>query len=87
MQEKFCQSCGMPMENDELYGTEANGSKSVDYCKYCYESGAFTEPDCTLEEMIESVAAIMVTDFGFSADDANAQCNEGIPTLKRWKKA
>ena len=40
MEEKYCQSCGMPMGiNDELYGTEVNGSKNNDYCKYCYEQG------------------------------------------------
>ena len=88
MQEKFCESCGMPMgETDEMYGTESNGSKSVDYCSFCYENGAFTNPNLTLEEQIESVAALMVKDFGFSPEDAMEQCKEGIPTLKRWKIA
>jgi len=47
----------------------------------------FTNPDSTLEEMIESVAAVMVKDFGFSPEDAMEQCKEGLPTLKRWKTA
>ncbi|MCL2579933.1 MAG: zinc ribbon domain-containing protein [Oscillospiraceae bacterium] len=86
MQERFCESCGMPMgETDEMYGTEANGSKSVDYCQNCYDSGTFTDPNITLEGMIETVAAMMVESFGFSPEDAKEQCNEGIPTLKRWK--
>ena len=88
MQEKFCESCGMPMgETDEMYGTESNGSKSLDYCKYCYDKGEFTNPGLSLEEQIEEVAAIMVKDFGFSVEDAKEQCNEGIPKLKRWKTA
>jgi len=88
MQEKFCESCGMPMgETDEMYGTELDGSKSKDYCKSCYDNGAFTNPNGTLEEMIESVSALMVKDFGFSAEDAKEQCNEGIPALKRWRTA
>jgi hypothetical protein len=88
MQEKFCESCGMPMgETDEMYGTEVNGSKSPDYCKFCYDSGAFTNPNITLEEQIESVADIMVKEFGFSVEDAKQQCNEGIPNLKRWRSA
>ncbi|MDR0311088.1 MAG: zinc ribbon domain-containing protein [Acidobacteriota bacterium] len=88
MQEKFCESCGMPMgETADMYGTEANGSKSADYCKYCYDNGAFTNPNSTLEEMIESVTAIMVKDYGFSLEDAKEQCNGGIPNLKRWKTA
>jgi len=88
MQEKFCESCGMPMgETDEMYGTESNGSKSADYCKGCYDKGVFTNPNITLEEQIEAVAAVMVNDFGFSPEDAKEQCKEGIPTLKRWKTA
>ena len=87
MQENFCQSCGMPMgETSEMYGTESNGSKSTDYCKNCYDNGAFTNPNCTLEEQIEFVTAVMVKNFGFSSEDARKQCNEGIPHLKRWKK-
>jgi len=86
MNEKFCQSCGMPMgETDEMYGTESNGSKSTDYCKYCYDNGVFLQPDVTLEETIEIISTMMVKDFGFSPEDAKKQCNEGIPNLKRWK--
>jgi len=88
MQEKMCESCGMPMgETDEMYGTETNGTKSTDYCKFCYDNGAFTNPSVTLEEMIKIVADVMVKDFGFEAQDALEQCNAGLPTLKRWKTA
>jgi len=88
MNGKFCQSCGMPMgETDEMYGTELNGSKSTDYCKGCYDKGAFTNPNSTLEEMIAFVAGMMVKDFGFSPEEAKKQCLAGIPNLKRWKTA
>ena len=33
-------------------GTEADGTKSREYCNYCYENGAFTA-NCTMEEMID----------------------------------
>ena len=37
---KFCQSCGMPMKKDpEGGGTNADGSKSPDYCSYCFRNG------------------------------------------------
>jgi len=88
MQEKFCESCGMPMgETDEMYGTEADGSKSADYCSQCYGNGAFNQPNITLDEMITMVAGIMVKNFGFEPNDAMEQCNEGLPKLKRWKMA
>jgi len=88
MQEKFCESCGMPMgETNEMYGTETSGDKSVDYCKFCYDNGTFTNPNMTLEEQIAAGAALMVKDFGFSQEDAMEQCRAGIPALKRWKSA
>lgn len=46
MEEKYCQSCAMPMgETDEMYGTNSDGTKNLDYCKYCYQNGKFTA-DC-----------------------------------------
>ena len=54
MEQKFCQSCGMPL-TEELKGTNADGSRNEDYCIYCYKDGAFTQ-DCSMEEMIEFCA-------------------------------
>ena len=54
MEQKFCQSCGMPLTEDVL-GTNADGSKNEDYCMYCYQDGKFLQ-DCTMEEMIEHCA-------------------------------
>ena len=51
MEQKFCQSCGMPL-TDEVLGTNADGSKNEEYCMYCYNDGKFLQ-DCTMEEMIE----------------------------------
>ena len=58
MEQRFCQSCGMPLTNDVL-GTNADGSKNEDYCMYCYKDGRFLQ-DCTMEEMIEHCAQLMV---------------------------
>ena len=51
MEQKFCQSCGMPLTN-EILGTKTEGSKCEDYCIYCFKNGKFTK-ECTMEEMIE----------------------------------
>ena len=29
---RFCQSCGMPLQNEADYGTEARGARSEEYC-------------------------------------------------------
>ena len=40
--QKFCQSCAMPMDQPALHGTNADGTLSEDYCCYCYKDGKFT---------------------------------------------
>ena len=42
MNHTFCQSCGMPIDDPALRGTERGGTPSEHYCKYCYQEGAFT---------------------------------------------
>ncbi len=86
MEEKFCQSCGMPMgTTDELYGTEKSGSKSPDYCSYCYENGAFTF-DGGMEEMIELCVRPMVENNpGMTEAAAREMMGKFFPMLKRWK--
>lgn len=88
MEEIYCQSCGMPMgETDELYGTEQDKSKNADYCKYCYEKGAFTS-DVTMEDEIEICVPILVEEkVCASAEEARTMMREFFPTLKRWKQA
>ena len=39
MKNKICQSCGMPIADDKLLGTNKDGSINKDYCKYCYQNG------------------------------------------------
>lgn len=86
MEQKFCQSCGMPMDSEELYGTEANSSKNPDYCKYCYVSGAFTF-DGSMEEMIDICVPHMVeADPNMTVDKARTMMREYFPMLKRWKQ-
>ena len=88
MDGKYCQSCGMPMGSaDDMYGTNAEGGKSMDYCKYCFEKGAFTH-ECTMDEMIEFCVPHMVSvNAGMGEDEARKAMREFFPTLKRWKTA
>ena len=42
--DKFCQSCGMPMEKDPgRGGTMEDGTRTQQYCSLCYEKGAFKD--------------------------------------------
>lgn len=88
MVEKYCQSCAMPMgDTDEMYGTNSDGTKNDDYCKYCYMEGKFTA-DISMEEMIEVCVPHMVSaNSGMSEDQARKMMREYFPKLKRWQKA
>lgn len=83
--QKFCQSCGMPMESSgEVFGTNADGSKNEDYCIYCYEKGNFTA-EVTMAEMIEFCVPHMVKAHPeMSAEAARKFMNDTFPNLKRW---
>lgn len=84
--EKFCQSCGMPMgADDSLYGTQADGTKNADYCSYCYENGAFTS-NCSMDEMIDMCIPPMVeANADMTEDKAREMMRAFFPSLKRWK--
>lgn len=50
--ERFCQSCAMPLA-ENIRGSESDGSKSEEYCKYCYENSEFRNKNITYEEMLK----------------------------------
>lgn len=82
---KFCQSCAMPLESEDLYGTNADGSKNDDYCHYCFKDGSFTK-DETMEEMIETCVPFVSKNNPWPDEDsARNAMRELFPQLKRWK--
>lgn len=82
--ENICQSCGMPLTDESLLGTEKDGSKNQEYCKFCYQHGSFTNPGLTLDEMqnfIKQKMEEMHIDISM-----NDKVVTGLPYLKRWKQ-
>ena len=85
MSDVFCQSCAMPMTDEEMYGTNKDKSKNADYCKYCFSDGVFTA-NCSMEEMIEICVPPMVNaNKGMSENEARDMMKKFFPTLKRWQ--
>ncbi|MGL1890819.1 MAG: zinc ribbon domain-containing protein [Spirochaetaceae bacterium] len=83
MSQELCQSCGMPLSDESLFGLESNGIKSEEYCKFCYVNGNFNKPDETLEEMIISCIPFMVKE-GITDTEARKNLELLLPKLKRW---
>ncbi len=81
--EKVCQSCGMPITDKSVLGSEKNGKINQDYCKYCYKNGEF------IDKVDMQTYIKMCSQYGAQAGMTNEQmndyCEKLFPTLKRWK--
>ncbi|MCL2296479.1 MAG: zinc ribbon domain-containing protein [Methanomassiliicoccaceae archaeon] len=85
----ICQSCGMPMENNEMKGTNIDGSRSDDYCVYCFANGIFTK-EMTMDEMISlniQYLDVWIDSTGVEMTEKEAieQLRLFLLTLKKWK--
>lgn len=78
-----CQSCGMPL-GAEFYGSNADGTNSVTYCKFCFQNGVYTNLSLTLEEMIDISITHMVSERHVPREEAVHVANSVIPHLERW---
>jgi radical SAM superfamily enzyme len=82
---QFCQSCSMPLDKPELLGTEKDGTKSKEYCTYCYRHGAFINPHMSLEGM-KILVKEQMEKMKIAPHVINMAVNS-LPYLKRWKAA
>ena len=81
---KNCQSCGMPMKQDpKKGGTNSDGSKSLMYCSYCYQNGAFKGNFKDVKEM-QVFCKAKLKEMGFPKFLAGFMV-ASLPKLERWK--
>jgi len=79
----ICQSCSMPMQKPEDFGSNEDGSRNAEYCTFCFRDGKFTFQG-TLEQMTEKLVS-MSAQMGMTEEAARAIAKKILPTLKRWK--
>lgn len=79
-----CQSCAMPLHAAEDHGTEANGRMADDYCRFCYQRGAFVNPTATMTSMIDFCAR-KLTERGMPFAEAQTLMTNTLPHLRRWR--
>ena len=83
----ICQSCCLPLNEEEIVGTEINGEKNQDYCCYCYKGGHFTQPDATLDTILDISAKVWAEkDPNVTIEEAKVQLKKKMPTLRRWSE-
>lgn len=92
LRKQYCQSCGMPLRFDveEYLGTNADHSRSDEYCYYCLKDGEYIV-DIPMEQMVD--IWVKYTDkyneyssTSYTPQDLRILLNKRLPTLKRWKQ-
>lgn len=86
MPEHYCQSCGMMFTAPDQHGHEADGAEVEDFCRWCYDDGAYTY-ETTMEDMIEDCAPRMAEAMDWTVDESASLLGAVLPTLKRWKES
>ena len=85
MPEDYCQSCGMMFTAPGQHGHEADGTETKDFCRWCYDDGAYTY-ETTMDDMIEDCAPRMAEAMGWTVDEAASLLGAVLPTLDRWRQ-
>ncbi|MCL2576364.1 MAG: helix-turn-helix domain-containing protein [Defluviitaleaceae bacterium] len=79
----YCQSCAMWLTEDK-FGTEKDGTKTSEYCHYCFQKGEFTTPQ-TFDQAVEGNIPFWLEQCGNDEEKARQKIKEVFATLKRWK--
>jgi hypothetical protein len=75
----------MPLKADPRGGgTNADGSRSSEYCSLCYENGKFHNPDMTVDEM-KALIIEKLREKGYPRFIARF-FTFGVSQLKRWRE-
>ncbi len=84
---KFCQSCGMPIDKDPKNGgTNSDGSKNEKYCSYCYKDGEFfLSAEIDTPQKMQKMCIQKMKEQGMNGILAWI-FTRMIPRLERWKK-
>ncbi len=72
----ICQCCGMPLD-DSTVSHEPDGAINEDYCKWCYQDGAFVYP--TLDTLLD----FLVREMPHEGVDDSAARQGGAAQLRR----
>jgi len=74
----------MPLSRDPLGGgSNADGSRTTEYCSRCYEKVLFTQPNITAAEM-QTLVEGKLRSMHFPGFLARRFARE-VPTLRRWR--
>ena len=79
----YCQSCHMPLQDENEKGSNADGTISEDYCKHCYKNGGFIGYQTVEDAIADSVNYAEYA--GMTKEEMLEYAKKVYPTLERWK--
>lgn len=83
MKTLICQSCGWPFTKATV-GTNRDKSENPDYCRDCYQDGAFTDKSLNLHQLEVKLLEMAEMHEDISLEEAR-QLIKKLPELKRWR--
>ncbi|MBO2544849.1 zinc ribbon domain-containing protein [Salegentibacter sp. BDJ18] len=83
MKTLICQSCGWPFPKATV-GTNRDKSENSDYCRDCYQDGAFTDKSLNLHQLEVKLLEMAEMHEDISLEEAR-QLIKKLPELKRWR--
>jgi hypothetical protein len=77
--EKFCESCGMPMKAPADFG---GGRTNNAYCVYCTDAEGTLKP---YDVVLENMKNFAIRAMGVAETEALKMAQEGMAKLPAWK--
>lgn len=69
----------------EDFGTDASGSRKIEYCSFCFREGKFVDPDLNMQEMIDRVTGRLLALRKMPDGTAKGMLRAYLPALGGWK--
>jgi hypothetical protein len=76
----------MPLTKPDDFGTDHAGYRVNNYCRHCFVNGGFTEPDISMQAMLEKCVTVMDSQGIMPAAKARALMEDVLPRLLRWQR-
>jgi hypothetical protein len=77
--EKYCQSCGMPMRTTQEFG---GGNPENLYCTYCTDDSGNLK---SYEEVFGGMVAFTMQNGGVTQSEAEKMAKEGMAKQPAWR--
>lgn len=78
--EKFCESCGMPMKEAKEYG---GGDVNNKYCVYCSDAEGNLK---SFEEIFAGMKQFAISSLGVHEEEAEKIAKENMSKMPAWKE-